>query len=65
MSAGRRDLKVGGVSMEGFIFQPPQWGGMPPDYVGPNVIQSPPFVDQPHFVIGGWSPVSQMSAVFE
>lgn len=36
------------------MFQHPHWAGMPPDYAGPNCIQSPPFVDQQHFVIGNF-----------
>ena len=39
------------MSGEGFMFQPPHWAGMPPEYGAPNCIQSPPFVEQP-FVIG-------------
>ena len=49
--AGRRDLKVGGVNVEGFAFQHPTWpsGGIPSDYV----IQSPPFsLEQQHFEQG-------------
>lgn len=56
--AGRRDHKVGGVNVEGFMFQHPPWVGLPPDYAGPNCIQSPSFVDQQHFVIGKYVSVN-------